>query len=42
MGDTLTLKLVLGGGATLVGVALVALSERRAALRAAADRQIQT
>lgn len=42
MGDTLTLQLVLGGGATLVGVALVALSERRAALRAAADRQIQT
>ena len=31
-----------GGGATLVGVALVALSERRAAVRAAADRQIQT
>jgi O-acetylserine/cysteine efflux transporter len=42
MGDTLTLQLVLGGGATLVGVALVALSERRAALRAATDRQIQT
>ena len=42
MGDTLTLQLVLGGGATLVGVALVALSERRAAARAAADRQIQT
>jgi O-acetylserine/cysteine efflux transporter len=42
MGDTLTLQLVLGGGATLVGVALVALSERRAAVRAAADRQIQT
>lgn len=42
MGDTLTLQLVLGGGATLVGVALVALSERRAAVRADADRQIQT
>ncbi len=42
MGDQITLQLVLGGGATLVGVALVALSERRAAVRAAADRQIQT
>ena len=42
MGDRITPQLVLGGGATLVGVALVALSERRAAVRAAADRQIQT
>ncbi|MFA7261617.1 MAG: EamA family transporter, partial [Caulobacter sp.] len=31
MGDQLTPQLALGGGATLVGVALVALSERRAA-----------
>lgn len=42
MGDELTPQLMLGGAATLVGVALVALSERRAAVRAAADRQIQT
>ena len=42
MGDQITLQLVLGGGATLLGVALVALSERRAAVRAAADRQNQT
>lgn len=42
MGDQITLQLVLGGGATLAGVALVALSERRAAVRAAADRQSQT
>ena len=42
MGDRITLQLVLGGGATLIGVALVALSERRAAVRAAADRQSQT
>jgi O-acetylserine/cysteine efflux transporter len=31
LGDQLTLQLIAGGGATLVGVALVALSERRAA-----------
>lgn len=36
MGDQLTPQLMLGGGATLVGVALVALSERRAAAAAAA------
>ncbi len=36
MGDTLTPQLMLGGAATLVGVALVALSERRAAARAVA------
>lgn len=38
MGDHMTLNLALGGGATLVGVALVALSERRAAAIAARDR----
>ncbi|MES2034876.1 MAG: DMT family transporter [Pseudomonadota bacterium] len=37
MGDQMTLNLALGGGATLVGVALVALSERRAAAVAAAS-----
>lgn len=36
MGDQLTPQLMLGGAATLTGVALVALSERRAALSAAA------
>jgi len=34
MGDQLTPQLMLGGAATLVGVALVALSERRAAAAA--------
>lgn len=44
MGDHMTLQLALGGGATLIGVALVALSERRRAALAAAEaqRQIQT
>lgn len=37
MGDQMTLNLALGGGATLVGVALVALSERRAAAVATAS-----
>lgn len=37
LGDQLTPQLVAGGGATLVGVALVALSERRAAAAAAAQ-----
>lgn len=37
LGDHLTPQLMLGGGATLVGVALVALSERRAAAVAAAQ-----
>lgn len=37
MGDHMTLQLALGGGATLVGVALVALSERRRAALAAAE-----
>ena len=36
MGDHLTPQLILGGAATLAGVALVALSERRAAIAAAA------
>lgn len=41
MGDHMTLQLALGGGATLVGVALVALSERRAAAVRAAEAQQQ-
>jgi len=40
MGDQLTPQLALGGAATLVGVALVALSERRAAAAAAAAAQV--
>ena len=36
LGDALTPQLLLGGGATLAGVALVALSERRAKVAAAA------
>ncbi|ATQ43442.1 DMT family transporter [Caulobacter mirabilis] len=40
MGDHMTLNLALGGGATLVGVALVALSERRAAAAAAARSRV--
>ncbi|MBP7703823.1 MAG: EamA family transporter [Caulobacter sp.] len=44
LGDHMTLQLALGGGATLIGVALVALSERRAKLAAAAEaeRPLQT
>lgn len=38
LGDQLTPQLIAGGGATLVGVALVALSERRAAAAAAAGQ----
>jgi len=41
MGDHLTPQLALGGGATLVGVALVALSERRAAAAAASAASAQ-
>lgn len=40
LGDRLTPQLMLGGAATLVGVALVALSERRAAAVAAASAQV--
>ncbi len=40
MGDHMTLNLALGGGATLAGVALVALSERRAAAAAAARSRV--
>ena len=35
LGDQLTLQLLIGGGATMVGVALVALTEKRAKAEAA-------